>query len=208
MTRPTAAFQTRTATVLSRAGQLDANLGAVGIQCQHERSAARIDRRVVGDLLAAAVDALMKIALPIQQADRHERQAQIARGLAVIAGEHAQAARVDREALVPAVLGAEIGDQVPALEPIVGGELRTEVVVERRHDPPIRVREARVGGRVLENALVDGTQEQARAALDLAPQRGVERAEQLTELGIPAEPKVLGEIVEPLQRGWDAGRNL
>ena len=32
----------------------------------------------------------------------------------MIAGEHAQAARVDREALVPAVLGAEIGDQVPA----------------------------------------------------------------------------------------------
>ena len=67
---------------------------------------------------------------------------------------------------------------------------------------------ARIGRRVLEDALVDGTQEQARAALDLAPQHGVELAEQLTELGIPAEPKILGEIVEPLQRGWNAGRNL
>ena len=173
-----------------------------------ERRAARIDRRVLRHLLAAAVDALMEIAVPIQQPHGDERQPQIARGLAVVAGEHAQAARVDREALVPAVLGAEVGDQVALLEPVAEAGAAAEVGVERRQDSPVLVDEARVRRRMLEDALIDGAQEQPRAAFDLAPQHGIELAEQLPERRIPAEPEIPGEIVEPLQRGWDAGRNL
>jgi hypothetical protein len=65
----------------------------------------------------------------------------------VVAGEHAEAARVDAERFVEAVLGAEVGDRtvqllgVPAMEPVVGAvghvpvELGDDVLVlghERR----------------------------------------------------------------------------
>ena len=61
-------------------------------------SAAR-SSRVVRELLAVAVDPLVEVALPVEQPDRDERQLEVARRLAVVAGEHAEAARVDRAAL-------------------------------------------------------------------------------------------------------------
>ena len=113
VTRPTAAFQTRTrdGAIGQRAGH--AHFFAVPrIQRERQRRVARIDRRILGHLLPIAVDALVEIALAIKQPHGDERQAQVARGLAVVAGEDAQAARVDRKALMQAELGAEVGDQV------------------------------------------------------------------------------------------------
>jgi len=66
----------------------------------------------VGVLLAVAVDGLGEIPLPVEQADADEGQAEVGCGLAVIAGENAQAARVDGETLVQAVFGAEVGHQI------------------------------------------------------------------------------------------------
>jgi hypothetical protein len=186
----------------------DTHLVAIRLHRDRERRIARVDRRIRGDLLAVAIDDLMKIALPVQQADGHERQIQVAGGLAVIACEHAQAARIDRETLVPTVLGTEIGDQVVALEPVLRRRLGAQVVVERGDDPAVLVDERRVARRVIEDALIDGAQKQPRTALDLAPQHGVELAEQLAERRVPAEPEIPREIVEPLQRGRNGGRNL
>ena len=67
---------------------------------------------VDGVLLAVAVDGLLEVALPIEQADADEGQVQVGGGLAVVAGEDAEAAGVDRQAFVEAELGAEVGDQV------------------------------------------------------------------------------------------------
>ncbi len=189
-------------------GTRDPHLAAVGVQRGRQRRAAWVDRRVVRYLLAAAVDALVEIAVPIQQAHGDERQIQIAGRLAVVAREHAQAARVDRKALVPAILGAEVRDEVALLEPVAKCGRAAEVVVERRQDASILVDEALVRRRMVEDALIDGAQEQARAPFDLAPERGIELAEELPERRVPAEPEILREIVEPLQRGWDARRNL
>ena len=58
------------------------------------------------------VDGLEEISLPVEQADADERQAQVARSLAVIAGENAKAAGVDRQAFMETEFGTEIGDQV------------------------------------------------------------------------------------------------
>ena len=67
----------------------------------------RLDRRVFPAqapvaLLLPAVgrDALVEVALRIHEADADERQAQIAGFLAVVAGQHAEAAGVDRQRLV------------------------------------------------------------------------------------------------------------
>jgi hypothetical protein len=189
-------------------GAADTHFRAVGIQRQHQRRTARIDRWIVRHLLAATVDPLVKVAVAVQQADRDERQGEVTRGLTVIAGEHAQTTRVDREALVPTVLGAKIRNEVAAFETFVRGRPGAEVIVERREDPPVFLDEGGVRGGVVENALVDGPQELSRATLDLAPQDRVERTEQLPERRIPAEPKILRKVVEPLQWTGNAGRNL
>ena len=72
---------------------------------------------VLGALAALAVDRLHEVALAVEQAHRDERQLEVARRLAVVAREDAEAAGVDRQALVHAELGAEVRDQVVGLQP-------------------------------------------------------------------------------------------
>ena len=164
---------------------------------------------VVRELLAVAVDPLVEVALPVEQPDRDERQPQVARGLAVVAREHAEAARIDREALVQTELGAEIRDEVVPSEVVeLRGARRAQIRVERDDQLLVLGEIGAVGGRAIEDPLIDAAQEQLRVALDLAPEHGIELAEQLSGLGIPAEPEVLGKIREPAQRLRDRGRDL
>jgi hypothetical protein len=65
------------------------------------------------------VDVLAKIALSIQEPDRDEAQVQITCRLAVISRQNAEAARVDRKALVKSVLGRKIRNEVIFIEPRV-----------------------------------------------------------------------------------------
>ena len=54
---------------------------------------------------------LMEVALRVHEADADERNPEVARFLAVIAGEHAEAAGVDRQRLMERELGGEVGDR-------------------------------------------------------------------------------------------------
>ena len=54
------------------------------------------------------VEALEEVALGVEQPDGDQRHAQVRRALQVVAGEHAEAARVDRQRLVQAELGREV----------------------------------------------------------------------------------------------------
>ena len=90
-----------------------------------ERQAREVVVGVVVLLVAVGIDRLAEVALAIQQPDADRGEGHVARGLHVVAGEHAQAARVDAERFVEAVLRAEVGDRpvegvaVPLLEPVV-----------------------------------------------------------------------------------------
>ena len=82
----------------------------------------RLDRRVVPVqalvrflLPAFRRHALVEVALRIHEADADERHAEVARLLAVIAGEHAEAAGVDRQRLVQRELRREVGDRPGAV---------------------------------------------------------------------------------------------
>ena len=69
---------------------------------------------VVAVLLPAVErQALVEVALPVEQAHAHHRHAEIAGRLAVIAGQDAQAARVDRHRVVQSEFGAEVRDRRP-----------------------------------------------------------------------------------------------
>ncbi len=54
----------------------------------------------------------MEVALGVQQPDADEGDAEVGGRLQVIAGEHAEPARVLRERLGDAELGGEVGDEV------------------------------------------------------------------------------------------------
>ena len=61
--------------------------------------------------MTVGVDRLAEVAVLVEEADADERHGHVAGGLDVVAGEDAEAAGVDAQALVEAVLGAEVGDR-------------------------------------------------------------------------------------------------
>ena len=65
-------------------------------------------------LIAVVVEVLLEIALIVEQADGHQRHAQAAGALDMVAREHAQAAGVNRHRFVHAELGREIGHRLGA----------------------------------------------------------------------------------------------
>ena len=125
-TRPT--WATQTATVQVAARELDGHRqrAALRVLDAAERQPAQVVVGVVVLLVAVGVDRLAEVALAVEEPDADERQGHVAGRLHVVAGEDAEAARVDAERFVEAVLGAEVGDRavervgVAALEPVVG----------------------------------------------------------------------------------------
>ena len=94
-------------------GQLDGHRQrqARGVLDAPERQAGQVVVGVVVLLVAVGVDGLAEVALAVEQPDADGRQRHVAGRLHVVAGQHAEAARVDPERLVEAVLGAEVGDR-------------------------------------------------------------------------------------------------
>ena len=96
-------------------------------------------------LVAVGVDGLSEVAVAVEEAHADERDGHVRRRLEVVAGEHAQAARVDAERLVQAVFGTEIGDRavertsVLALEPMAGAVVHVAIeLVEQLRYSAIR----------------------------------------------------------------------
>ena len=157
----------------------------------------RVVRRIALDLPAGLVEPLAEVALAVEQPDADERDAEVGGGLEMVAGEHAEAARVDRQALVEPELRREVGDQevlvatVPlpprlALELVRGACAR---LLER--DP-----EARVVGGAGERVVGQLGEEGPRVALDALPRLGIEPLEQRARGRVPAE----GEVPRPAPR--------
>ena len=90
--------------------QLDQHRVAGGVGEQPQRQPLRVQRRVVLVLPAVGGQRLPEVARAVVQADRDQRQAQIRRGLEVIAGQDAQAAGVVRQHLGNAELHREVRD--------------------------------------------------------------------------------------------------
>ena len=93
---------------------------AAGFDLYGDRFAVRPDRRLPSAVWLTsvwmyssccqpvAVEALAEISLAVKQADADQRNVQVRGALDVIAGQHAQAAGIDRQRLVQAELGREI----------------------------------------------------------------------------------------------------
>ena len=89
----------RPATVAELSGSMTGSIG----------SSADVGVRIGLLLPAVVVEALAEVSLVVQDADADQRDAQVAGALEVVAGQHAKAAGVDRQALVQAELHREVG---------------------------------------------------------------------------------------------------
>ena len=92
-------------------GQLDADPQRTAVRPGNaeQRQSLRVVVGVGVLLVAVGVDGLSEVAVSIEEADPDERDGHVRRRLQVVAGEHAQTARVDAHRLVEPVLGAEVG---------------------------------------------------------------------------------------------------
>ena len=79
-----------------------------GSRTSPRRSGSRL-RVALG--LAVALERLLEVALPVEEADPDERDAQVGGRLEVVPGEDAEPARVDRERLGQPELRREVGDE-------------------------------------------------------------------------------------------------
>ena len=112
-TRPTCATQTRARSSGGvRQCQLNQHRGAGAVGEQPQRQPLRVERRVGLVLPAVGGQRLPEVAGAVIQAHRDQRQSQIRRGLQVVAGQDAQAARVVRQHLGDPELHREVGDAV------------------------------------------------------------------------------------------------
>ncbi len=160
-----------------------------------DRQVARVVVAILGVLNAVVVDRLLEVALPVKQAYGDEIHALVARCLAMVAGEHTQAARIDREALVESILGAEVGDQRR-----IGGSWRRDVIVERLQRLRITPEIGRILRRLIERLLADASKEQSRIALGLLPQLGIKVFEQRARRPVPPEKQVASQLGESRKR--------
>ncbi len=185
------------------AGQrdIDGQLRAVLALHRRDRQVLEVGIEILGVLVALAVYGLDEVALPVEQPDGHERQLPVTRGLAVVPGEYAQAARVDRHALVKAELGAEVRDQVAVLEKrgVLPRDRLGVVGIEGREDAVEAREKHRVGSCRRQALLVEALQHRLRAVAHRVPQRRVQPREERARRPVPAVPQVARELLEAQQ---------
>jgi hypothetical protein len=139
------------------------------------------------------------VTLLIEQADPDHRHFEVAHALQVIARQHPQASGIDRQGLVDAELGGEVGDRPGAQR---AGVSRSPALAARQvlHQAPVRLVDAGLHLELV-HALVDlrlvhAAKQGDRVVVHGAPELGVELAEQGADLGLPGPPEVLRQLVE------------
>ncbi len=148
----------------------------------------------VGLLLAAVGgQRLAEVARAVEQADPDNGHAEVAGRLQVVAGEHAEAARVLGQDLADAELGGEVGDAGggvgQGLVPAGLVQVRLEVLEQGL----LAGEDVGVVGGLLEHVGVDLVQHPQRVVPGGLPAGGVDGAEQLLGGRVPAPAEVVGE---------------
>ncbi|OGI67492.1 MAG: hypothetical protein A2W18_04755 [Candidatus Muproteobacteria bacterium RBG_16_60_9] len=141
------------------------------------------------DLVSLPIDGLREVALAVKQADRYERNAEVARGFAVVAGEYAQAAGVNLKAFVETEFGAEVGDQIflRVDQTLIRRLSRcVMVVVVDRKQSVVFLHENPILGRFFQPILRNAAQEHLRIVARALPQLRIEAIEQISHRAIPA----------------------
>ncbi len=185
------------------AGEVDLDADAVTRGQRHDVG---VEQRVALLLPAVGVEALAEVAVPVQEADAHQRNAQVARRLEMVAGQDAQATRVLGHSLGDAELGREVGDQVEravalGLEPALSGEVALQLAMHLAEEPL----EPGVVGQGLQSLARHQAQQADGIVHAGVPQVGVDPAEQVAGLVVPRPAQVEGQLFQGGELGGQGG---
>ena len=161
-----------------------------------QRQAARIVAWVALDLPVLLVELLPEVPAAVEEADPDEWDAELRRRLEVVAGEDAEPAGVDGEALVEPELRGEVGDEeiggaAPAAPPRVLAVVAGEACLDPRE--PLEIVRREDAGQVLVGQL---GQERGRVVVKLGEPAGLEVHEEPSRLRDPREGEVAGDLEE------------
>ena len=178
------------------ARELHGNVQLVSVPVERgaERQVVEVGGRVVCDLVAMFVDGLGEVTLPVEHADGDKGDRKVARRLAVVAGENAEAAGIDRQALVETEFGAEIGDQVPLRIQVVVDVLALQALQVRvvaGEDPVVGLQVGAVLRSLSQALLGNATQEQFRVVSAAVPQGGIQAVVKRTHRVVPAVQQIV-----------------
>jgi len=198
---------------LGAVGERDADhrAGAVLLAQQRDRQAVGVEDGVGLLLPALARERLLEVAVPVEQADADDRDAEVAGGLEVVAGEDAETTGVLRQRGGDAELRGEVRDgagallarREAALEPAVPGQVLTKTVTRgsERGQELLRLRQ------LFQTAAADGPEQLDRITPGRLPQGGVDGLEDVLGLRVPGPPQVAGEPAQTGQRRRQNGTN-
>ena len=209
-TRPTAARHTRALSTRPPGMFTVTSSGSpefVGQQVQ--RQALRVEDGVGLHLPAVERERLAEVAGAVEQADGHQRHAEVRRRLEVVAGEHAEAAGVVGQDLRDAELHREVPDGLGqarvvlalGLVPARFTQVRREVVGELTHG------DDRLGvGRELGEPGGGDLAEHSDGVVPAAfPRIGVQRGEEVLRGRMPCPPQVHRKGLQRLERRGQLG---
>ena len=180
------------------AGQVDGDADVVAVGDRHR---VRVEVGIALLLPPVGVEGLPEVAVPVEEPDADERDAEVARCLQVVAGQHAEAARVLRERLGDAVLGREVRHEAQRraglargaqLEPAVAVEVALVLLAHLAEEP----HEAGVLAELGEAVAAHEPEQAHRIVHRRVPCVGVDPAEQVAGLAVPRPPQVHRQLLE------------
>ena len=153
--------------------------------------------QVLLGLPAVRVQLLLEVPLTVEQPDSDQGHAQAAGALDVVARQHPEAARVDRDRLVDAEFGREVGHRQGAQDVGVrlgpGAATIAEVLLQPAKmvvDPAVQ---HHFGGPRRQPLRRELAQQSDRIVIQLPPTDRVQVSEQAVDFGMPSPPKVVGQ---------------
>ncbi|OUD92408.1 hypothetical protein CMMCAS04_09015 [Clavibacter michiganensis subsp. michiganensis] len=180
-------------------GQLEGDVDgrAVGVAQDLERQSVGVEDGVGLLLPAVGGDPLAEVAGAVEEADAHERDAEVGGALQVVAREDPEAARVLRQRGRDPELGREVADRLGhvALQLLVPARL-ADVRAEVRPLLLGPCDEALVGRELPEPLLVDRAEQRHRIVARPLPQLGAHVREHAAGGLVPGPSEVPGELVQ------------
>ena len=180
-------------------GAADGGLDLDAFHLLHRQVGALV-LRIDLDLPGLGVDVLASESLLVEKADGDERQADVARGLQVVAGEDAEAARVDGQAFGDAELEREVPDD--------HGRVRVEewrvavvVLAERGFRFVERFVDVVTLQRFLDAFIAQLAEQEHWILTRLLPSLGVDCAKEILDRRLPRPEKVVCEFVYIVRHG-------